>query len=344
MSADPIWDEIMRSPLDPDPEDRPRWAGLVIPILAAAAAGLALSFLTGSPEQVSETTLAASTTTTTPTIADPDPIIPEGYVEASGVGLKALAVYNSADDLYVVVNSATRSDLDRAETPEFHIAEWVLAGDGIERTASRAVRSDLAPGVRLVEFPGVTSLPASVPRLLVREATEMEVRASCNGCAATSVDMAEGELALDGSVVPYESTEPLLLPVGAGISLSIDELQLSDEWGYAQWRILDQNDARVRVILRVIFVGTDDPATEDVDETQLVPPYLLGPTPQDQVTANPEAFTRDGAVRLDRVGEILSAENQPEELLLRWLVEWQHPVGEPITLPLDDVLDLGEVG
>ena len=343
MSDETIWHEIMRSPLDPDPEDRPRWASLALPIVAAFA-GLALSFLPGSTEQASETTIATSTTTTAAVTADPDPILPEGYVEASGVGLKALAVYNSDDNLYVVVNSATRSDLDRAETPEFHIAEWVLAGDGIERTARRAVNSDLAPGIRLVEFPGVTALPASVPRLLVREATEMEVRTSCNGCAATSVDMAEGELFLDGTAVPYASSEPLVLPVGAGINISIEELQLADEWGYAKWRILDPNDARVRVILRVVFVGTDDPATENVDETQLVPPYLVGPTLQNQVGANPEAFARDGTVRMDRIGEILSADNQPEGLSLRWLVEWQHPVGDPITLPLDDVLDLGEIG
>jgi hypothetical protein len=255
-----------------------------------------------------------------------------------------LAVFNRDDNLYVIVNSATRSDMDRKTTSEFHIAEWTLAGDGIEHIASRAIKSDFAPGVQLVEFPGVAALPASVPELRARQATDMVVRSGCNGCAATSVDMADGEMPIDGLDLPYSLTDPIFVPVGTGITVAIHSLEFGEEWGYAAWHVLDENDARLRVSLIIVFEGTDDPATEDVDPTLLVPASFQGLNQQNPIGRSPDPFTRAGSTSLDRVGEIMSADNQPDQILLRWSVEWQHPVGEPISLPLDDVADLGSVG
>ena len=273
----------------------------------------------------------------------PDPIVPSGYAATSGVGLKALAVFNRDDSLYVVVNSATRSDLDRTETNEFHVAEWILSGDGIERTASRAIESDVAPGVRLIEFPGVNALPVSVPELRVRRATEMVVRTGCNGCAAVSVDAADGEVPIDGLPLPYSLPDPIFITAGPGITLSIDVLEITDEWGYAEWHILDQNDARVRLSLVIRFEGTDDAATEEVDPTLLVPGARQGPSQQNPIGGSLDPFTRNGTQGLDRAGEIMSADNQPDAMVLEWNIEWQHPVGDPVTLPLADVADLGSI-
>lgn len=344
MSEPNIWDEIMRSPLDPDPDEPSRRRGALAAIALAAVIGVVVGFLGSSRNDASPTTVALLTTTTSqPPAEDPDPVVPPGYVEADGVGLKAIAAFSTDEDLYIVVNTATRSDLDRVDTNEFHIAEWVLSGDGIEVSANRALQSNLSPGVRVVHFEGVNALPASIPQLLVRRATEMTVRASCNGCGAVSVDMAEGELPLEGLDLPLVVETPLLIPVGTGITLSIDSLHIAAEWGHLEWHVIDENDARLRVSATIEFVGTDDPGTDDIDPTVLLPPHLIGINPQNPTSSDPGPFSRHGSVRLDRLGEILTADNQPEQIVLRWSVEWQHPVGSALRIPLDDVTDLGSL-
>lgn len=341
--SDTIWDEIMRSPLDPDPDETRNWPAFLAPIALASVAGLTIGMLLGGAGPVPETTLPPPIAPTAKPVPAPDPIFPNGYTEADGVGLKALAVFSRHDSLFVVVNSATRSDLNRVETNEFHIADWVLVGDGMETIASRALMSRLAPGVRLVEFPGVAALPAATPQLQVREATEMTVRTGCNGCAAFSVDAAEGELVIDALPLPYTMAEPLFIAVAGGVNLAIEELQITDEWGYLRWRIIDTNDARLRVTPRIIFDGTDDLATAEVDPTQLIPDSVRGINQQNPLGSNAEPFTRQGTIGLDRIGEIMSADNRPEQVVLRWNVEWQHPVGDPVVLPLDDLVDLGTI-
>ena len=340
MSEANIWDEIMRSPLDPDPDEPERRLGALGLIPLAAAMGIVVGFLVGNGEDPPPPS-AAPMTTTTAAPAAPDPVVPRGYVETEGVGLKAVAVFSTDDDLYLVVNTAIRNDLDRTDTNEFHVAEWVLVGDGIELSARRALQSSFSPGVRLVHFEGITELPVSLPRLLARKATEMTVRAGCNGCGAVSVDLAEGELLLDGLELPLTVETPLLIPVGTGITLSIDALQVAEEWGHLEWHVIDDNDARLRVSATIEFAGTDDPGTDDVDPTLLVPPHLVGVNPQNPVSSNAGPFARHGVVRLDRLGEILTADNQPEQIVLRWSIVWQHPVGEPSEIPLVDINDLG---
>lgn len=190
-----IWDEIMRSPLDPDPDEERRYSSWILPVALCAVIGYLLgSALTNSTANTESAALPNSTTSTsTNAPPPPNPIFPDGYSDTGSVGIKPLAAYSNNGSLYIVVNSAARSDLDRTETDEFHVAEWTLAGDGVDIIANRTIESQLSPGVRLVEFPDVGALPISGPELLAREATEMVVRSGCQGCEAISVHMAEGE-------------------------------------------------------------------------------------------------------------------------------------------------------
>lgn len=345
MSEPDIWEEIMRSPLDPDPDEEGGRFWAFLPIVLAAAVGLLAGFVAGNGGDPPPTTVAQVTTTTSaPPPDDPDPVVPAGYTEVDGIGIKPIATFATDSDLYVIVNTAARSDLDRLETNELHIAEWVLAGDGIELAAARALHSNHSPGMRVVHFEGVNALPVSAPKLLARRATEMTVRTGCHGCGAFSVDMAEGEVLLEGLELPLTIEPPLFIPVGTGITLSIDLLQIADEWGFLEWHVVEENDARLRVAATIEFVGTDDPGTDDVDPTLLVPSHLIGLNPQNPISSTPGPFARHGSARLDRVGEVLTEENQPEEIVLQWSVEWQHPVGDPITIPLENATDLGSLG
>ncbi|MCP3994270.1 MAG: hypothetical protein GY722_04280 [bacterium] len=342
-----LWEELARSPLDPDPDYAPSLLEKAAPIGIAVFLGLMAGiFVLGGNERSDEsgTTLAIETTTTTtaaPVEADPE--LPAEYLDIAGVGLRALAAYSRSGNLYIVINETTRSDQAPADTNAFHASDWLLSGDGIEIAATQAIRSHLAPGMTALEFTGVSELPVSGPSLLVRRSSEMVVRTGCQGCGAVSAHEASGDVPLDGLALPYASGEPILIDVGGAITLSVDHLEFTDEWGYVEWHITDENEGRIRADLWVVFEGTDDPASEDITPTQLIPDYLFGPSQQNPAAANPQPFARSGTLILDRVGEPLSEDNSPASLSLHWTVQWQHPVGEPILIPLDGTVDLGIV-
>ena len=257
--------------------------------------------------------------------------------------MRALATYGRDGNLYVVMNQAIRSDRNPVEATAFHASDWVLAGDGVEIAATRAIESVLAPGMRTIEFPGVTALPDAEPNLVVRRSSPMVVRTGCQGCGATAVDNAAGEVTLPGIGRPYSLDEPLLISVATGLTLSVDTAEFTDEWGYIEWRVIDENDARVRVDVRIVFDGTGDPESNGENPTALLPTHLFSTSQQNPTPFNPRSFTRSGALQLERVGELINEENQPTAIRLTWVVEWQHAVGERIVLSLDGVTDLGNL-
>ena len=74
-----------------------------------------------------------------------------------------------------------------------------------------------------------------------------------------------------------------------------------------------------------------------------MPVHLFGTSQQNPAPANPQSFTRNGTLQLERVGELIAEENQPGSLVLSWSVEWQHPVGEQVELPVGEDIYLGTV-
>jgi len=344
--SDTIWEELVRSPLDPDPNAPPSRLAPLAPFLLAGIAGLLIGlFLLGnSGESTVATTLETAVSPTTAALVEPAPEVPAGYTEVDGVGLQPMLAYSREGNLYIAVSETTRSDLEPGEVPAFHSSDWVLSGDGVEIAASRAIASYLAPGVRVIEFPNVAALPMSVPELIVRRGSEMVVRTSCQGCGAVSADASSGEISLDGLDRPFLLEEPLLIDVGSAITLSVDHLEFTDEWGYVEWHIIDENEARVRADISDVFDGTDEPDFKKLFPTQLIPDFMWDPGMQNPTMSNPQPFTRRGWLVLDRIGEIINDQNSPTSLTLNWAVEWQYPIGEEIMLPLDSITDLGELG
>ncbi|MDJ0663718.1 MAG: hypothetical protein QNJ75_04105 [Acidimicrobiia bacterium] len=343
--SESIWEELTRSPLEPDPEYESTFVDWLVPLVIAATLGFAIGFaVLGSDDGAPATTTIAAATSTTeaPELPDPDPIVPEGYIDVGGVGLQAVAAYGRDGSLYVVVNQASRSDRVPVDTAAFHASHWVLEGVGNVQ-AHRVIESTLAPGTRTIEFRDVPALPVAGAQLLVREGSEMVVRTGCQGCGAIAADRAEGELILEGLERPYSLDSPLLIDVAPGLTLSIDSLDFTNEWGYVTWHVIDENQARIRVEIRLIFDGTDDPDRDGTNPTQLIPNHLFGTNQQNPAPANPQSFMRSGDLQLERIGELISEENQPGALIMSWSVEWQHPVSEPVELQLSDDIYLGIV-
>ena len=344
--SESIWEELTRSPLDPDPAyDRPAMDWL-IPIVVAAILGLAVGFIAlGQDPEPAATSTAMSITTPgpeAPDLPDFDPILPDGYTDTDGVGLRAIAAYGRSDNLYVVVNQATRSDTDPVETAAYHASHWTLAGSS-ESSATRAIESPLSPGLITLEFQGIPALPATGADVVVREASPMVVRTSCNGCGATATDQTSGEVTLDGLAEPYSLIGPLLIEVAAGITLSIDELGFDSEWGYVVWHVIEDNEVRLRPEIRILFEGTDDPDRDGDNPTQLVPEHVLGASQQNPAPANIQSFTRSGSLQLERVGELITGDNRPTAFVLQWSTEWQYPVGDPIEFTISEATYLGIV-
>jgi hypothetical protein len=346
--TDRIWEELMRSPLDPDPGDEVPFSAQLALVALLVVSGFVVGrviFARSDDVRPADRPVATATTTadTTPA-AEPDPIFPDGYVDVDGIGIVPIAVFSRDGNLYVVVNEATRSDQEPADTDGFHDGDWVLAGDERTVTATRAIRSPLAPGVMTIEFTGISELPSVGASLIVRRGTEMAVRAGCQGCAAVSTHEASGDITLDGLEIPYELDSPMLIDAGSGIVFSVDQLEFTDEWGYAEWHIVGDNEQRLRTQLRVVFEGTDDPDVAGTQTTQLVPVNLITTYQQNPTTANTEPFTRSGFSLLDRAGNLLNGDNKPTSLALSWSIEWLAPVGAPVALPLSAVVNLGAVG
>lgn len=342
--SEPLWDELLRSPLDPDPNALPSQVPGVVLVVVAAVVGLALG-LTAFPHDnaadVTPSTATPTTTTTTTLLPDPDPIVSPGYVDVDGLAFRPAVAYVREGNLYLVVSQTTRSDLNATETRAFHAADWTLDLEGRQVVATREITSPMAPGFVTLEFAGESDIPEPSARILVRRASEMVVRTGCQGCAAVSAHEAHGEIVLPSVARPFTLDAPMLIEVGPDITLAIDRLEFTDEWGYGEWHVINENAARIRPELRVTFTGTDDPAIEGTQPTQLIPTHMLGTNQQSPTTANSQPFARSGTVELDRRGELVSEANAPSSLVLEWTVEWIHPLGEPVELTIDGTADLG---
>jgi hypothetical protein len=85
----------------------------------------------------------------------------------------------------------------------------------------------------------------------------------------------------------------------------------------------------------VRFVGTDDPSTEDIDETLLTPAHLQPLTQGSGVTPLAPLFGFTGSEQLIRSGEPLGADNQPDAIVVEIRVEMPSSVveGPAIAVP-----------
>lgn len=219
--------EILRSPLEPDPEEHEprRWPALAAAFALSAAAAAIL--VAGSPQAAEEVPVGTvpdedADTATSIVVADPTPF-PAGYTPISNdVAVHAEAPVSTGDRLLVPVTMVVRRDVAPQGVLRPLGGRWELRTEGGVVESRRLVFDPSLPSVLSVEFPASDGDVDGALTLVERwDATE----------ATTSV-----ELPWPGE--PYAAKEDIEFALGEGTVLRLVELELGNLLGYARWELV----------------------------------------------------------------------------------------------------------
>ncbi|MGI9528852.1 MAG: hypothetical protein ACR2NG_04010 [Acidimicrobiia bacterium] len=325
----PDYSDLLRSPYDAEPDasiDKPgsdsdadiSWKPAVI--AAALGALLVSAFviyaIASTPDEVAED--ATSETVTSTSIAaeaTQSTALPEGFTAVTDeVGAKVEAIDVSTRATVLAVSSAVSGSEDPAETAPLDAAYWELVTQDGPSPMTAQYQSRGAVGSVTVEFAPLAALrgPSLVPSFAVAE-DEVTV----------TIDL---DADLPASVNGYE------IDLGDGRSVDIDALVVGDGWGHVTWSSRG-GPAKVETVVR--FIGTDDPATDVVDETVLTPAHLRALSQGSGVVPLPPLYGFSGSEQLIRSGEPLAAGNEAEAIVVEIRVVMPSEVveGQAIVVP-----------
>jgi hypothetical protein len=225
VSADGIdFAELLRSPLEPEDEDRVRrgpWWPVVAALIAGALVGwLAVAGGDGGAEPASDREGPVPTTATTQAVAAAAPF-PADYAQiAPEVAVRPEAPVRIGDRLLVPFTTVVKRDANPAEVARPLGGRWELTGDGGVVASAGTVYDPLRPSVFSVVFPVPVAFPESIE--LVERWDPEPVTASV-------------ELPFTG--LPYVTGEPIVLDLGDGVALVITRLDLGNFQGRARWTL-----------------------------------------------------------------------------------------------------------
>lgn len=238
--------------------------------------------------------------------------VPPGFTALpSGNGARIEAA-TSSDTLYVVgVSFAVAGSEAPSEVAPDQIAYWELRSDAdaivmTEQLSEIGILGNTTVVFGVGEVPGEPQLAAYPIADVVERTDEIEVPSDdIPGGVGFSIDVEPG-VSVDGVVT------------------------IGDGWGHVDWSLEGGVTAKLDTV--VTFVGTDDPGTEGIDETQLIPGHLrtlsqgLG-----AVEAAPlHGFS--GSDQLDRVGEPLSSTNEPTAIVIEFDAEVVVAVSDSVAV------------
>lgn len=337
MSED-AWAELLRSPLDPDPERgdaRTRnvsWRLAVLVLVAGVVAGgVFAAWRAGRASAAAETTTtSAGATTSIPAAPAPaEPSLPDGYVEVvDGVGIRPLGWYRSQGGLFVVVSTAVRTDFDPLETEALRQGSWALVDEGRVVEYARQVWDQPALGVTAVEFIGVSQLPEAMRFAAVVD----------RHIETVTLPPLEG--------YPVETAGPFNFTLEHDLDLVVDSVTAAEGWASVEWHVAGGEDesARASVGAIALLAGTDDPGTPgDVDPTLLVSSHLAPPYPFQLHVAPTPGFTYAGIEQLLRVREPLGQDNWPTGVEVDLAVDVIFPGEGDSTIVEFSLVDLPEL-
>jgi hypothetical protein len=186
-----------------------------------------------------------------------------------------------------------------------------------------------APGVRLIEFDGVSGDVS----LAMDIGTDPVTETNCAECTPFLPD--DGDVLLEFAGFPLVIDDPALaIDLGGGRFIQFDRIVLDDEWGLMDWHAQSTDGLVAQVDVYVYFLDTE---TEQSDggisgPASLLPRSLLGPRfGQSQPPARP-GMAYDGSIQLSRTGPHITSENQPTGVAIRWNVTWVVPTDESASL------------
>jgi hypothetical protein len=327
----PDYSELLRSPYDPEPgsgsepdgaregEGDLPWVPAVIAAIAGAlvvSAFVVLSIVT-EPEVADDQTATTSTTTAMATPVQSDQL-PEGFTSLTPeVGAQVEDVTVSARGTFVAVSTAVPGGTDPAEVPPIEVAYWELESDGVPNVMTEQYGELGILGNITIVFPSLPQMRQPELRAYVAEGADEQ---------SLTIDLPD-DFALPATYAG------ITIDMGDGRSVQITELTIGEGWGYVSW--VTEGDFPTKLETVVTFVGTDDPATEDVvDPTRLTSPHLrtigqgTGPRPV------PGMYGFSGSSQLVRSGEPLGESNAPSALTVEFRAVMPAAIAEPVPVDL----------
>lgn len=317
--------ELLRSPYDPDPERRGRREGesdvpwkpaVIATVLGAlvASAFVVYAVATG-PTESEEAIVDIPTSTTEPTVEFVQASgLPESFVEVSPlVGMRGEWYGSTATGTRVGVTTiiAGGEDPDLVESPS--IAYWQLEATGSTHTMVTQTRETGAFGNLTLEFPPLAAVRDPSLLAYVVDATRGRVETLDFGPETTQIGPIEFNV--DGTTV------------------IIDQLTIGDVYAHIAWHVAD-GGLPVTIDTVVTFVGTDDPSTDEVDETRLASPHLRGLLQGFGIPPLPPLFGFSRSEQLVRLGEPVGAGNEAESIIVEFTITVPSDLGDPIRIPI----------
>jgi hypothetical protein len=332
--TDDVWRELLRSPFDDDPPpQRSADGGSKGPRVRFAAIGLAIGvllaggwlLLAGDDADPEMEAVVTTTTSAPPEVAAEG--FPIGYVEVDeGLGARPELMYVQGSDLYVVLSTAVRSDVDPGSAETFKGGEWVVTGGAAPVTATAEVSNAHSLGVVTVRFSAGGAPPSQVSSLLLTPATPRVTY--------------EHELEYPTDGLPFETTEALRFGVDYGdAEIVVDRIAVDANVGVVDWHVVGPDTVRARVDVVVILPdtagGEDDPATRLVSERS------ARPFPIDRPQEPSVGHSRGASEVIRRVNEEVEDDDEIASVVVRLTISVQDVVaGEPIEIPLEGVRTL----
>lgn len=240
--------------------------------------------------------------------------LPPGFTTfPSGNGARIEVVSSSDDGLLLGVTSAAAGSEVPSEVPPDQIAYWELQSDaGVtemeEQLSAIGVLGNTTVAFELDDVSGESQLVAYGVVDVVEHASDIET--------PPSVGLGETDFSIE--------VEPGVTVDGV--------VTIGDGWGYVDWSLAGGVAAKLDVL--VTFVGTDDPGTEEADETRLIPGHLRTLSQGIGAVEAAPLYGFDASYQLYRVGEPLNPANEPTSILIEFNADVVVTVGEPVLVGL----------
>ena len=332
--TDDVWRELLQSPFDEDSSNGSDDGGGNGRGIRFAAIGLATGvLLAGGWLWLTDdgADVEAGAVITTSTTEVPEAVIEGysvGYVEVGdGLGARPELMYVQGSDLYVVLSTMVRSDVDPAAAETFKGGEWTVMGGAAPVVATAELSNPRSLGVVTVRFSAGAVPPGQATSLLLSPA------------APRLTYDHELEYRTDG--LPFETIEAVRFGVDYGdAAIVVDRIAFDANAGVVDWHVVGPDTVRARVEAVVILPdtagGEDDPATQLVSEGAARPFRA-------EVPHEPALGHSRGAVEvIRRVGNEVEAEDVISSVVVLLTISVQDVVsGEPIEIPLDGVVIAG---
>lgn len=227
MNSDGIdFPELLRSPLEPEDDERERRGPWWWPVVAAFVVGALAGWLVvaargGEAEPAPGIGEPVATTLADPQIDLAAASFPAGYVPiAPDVAVRPEAPMRVGDRLLVPFTTVLRRGTDPASVARPLGGRWKLTGDAGVVASAQTVYDSLRPSVFSVLFPEPVAFPESIE--LVERWDPDPVTAAV-------------ELPFTG--LPHVTGQPIVLDLGDGVTLVVTRLDLGNFQGRARWRL-----------------------------------------------------------------------------------------------------------